>query len=101
MIDIKPIIGTKYYICTDGHVYKPFGSTTFMKLREYVGNNGLLYVFLFKSDKFGIKTSKRYFLHKLVAKYFLENPKNINHVVHKTRDKRNNHVDNLMFKAKK
>lgn len=54
--------------------------------------DGYLKVILYKNGK-----TKNYFVHKLVALMFLENPCNYNYVNHKDEDKKNNCVDNLEF----
>lgn len=56
------------------------------------GNNGTgyLFVYLWKNNK-----SKRFYIHQLVAKHFIENPNNYNKVNHKDFNKKNNTVENL------
>ena len=46
-------------------------------------------------DENGKRKTKRDYIHRLVAKHFLENPDNLPQVNHKDCDKSNNHVDNL------
>lgn len=48
----------------------------------------------YKSES-GKNKSKRDYIHRLVAKHFLDNPDNLPQVNHKDCDKSNNHVDNL------
>lgn len=43
----------------------------------------------------GRRKTKRDYIHRLVAKHFLDNPDNLPQVNHKDCDKSNNHVDNL------
>ena len=52
--------------------------------------NGYLHVKLYKDGK-----GKWYFVHRLVAEVFLENPKGYNEVNHRDENKQNNCVDNL------
>lgn len=60
-------------------------------------NRGYLFVTLFNaSNTRGNKGyRKNYRIHRLVAKYFIENPENKPYVNHKDGNKHNNHVDNL------
>jgi hypothetical protein len=48
----------------------------------------------YRSDS-GKTKSKRDYIHRLVAKHFLDNPDNLPQVNHKDCNKSNNHVDNL------
>lgn len=60
-------------------------------------DRGYLFVTLFNvSNTRGNKGyRKNYRIHRLVAKYFIENPENKPYVNHKDGNKHNNHVDNL------
>lgn len=61
------------------------------KLMTPVDNgNSYLRVCLFKNE-----ISKMFYIHRLVAETFLENPDNLPEVNHKDEDKTNNSVDNL------
>lgn len=57
-----------------------------------VGNNGsgYLFVYLWKNN-----ISHRYYVHRLVAETFIENPNNLLEVNHIDNNKANNNVDNL------
>ena len=52
--------------------------------------NGYLFVYLWKNNK-----SKRFYVHRLVAKYFINNPNNYNKINHKDFNKKNNTIYNL------
>lgn len=54
--------------------------------------DGYLRVQLWKNRNY-----KNYYVHRLVAQAFLDNPYNLNEINHKDEDKTNNHVDNLEF----
>ena len=54
--------------------------------------NGYLFLILSKEGK-----HKRYYIHRLVAQAFIDNPNNLPEVNHKDEDKTNNHVTNLEF----
>lgn len=76
----------RYVLCKDGQ-HKPIYEKIISP-----GNNGAgyLFVYLWKDNK-----SKRYYIHQLVAKTFIENPNNYTKVNHKDFNKANNTVDNL------
>lgn len=61
-------------------------------LKPAKNNKGYLYVNLFKQGKV-----KKHFVHRLVAKAFIENPDNLPQVNHKDEDKTNNNISNLEF----
>ena len=52
-------------------------------------------------DENGRWQSKREYIHRLVAKYFLPNPYDLPQVNHKDCDKNNNSVDNLEWSSRK
>lgn len=76
----------RYVLCRDGQ-HKPVYEKVISP-----GNNGAgyLFVYLWKDNK-----SKRYYIHQLVAKAFIENPNNYTKVNHKDFNKANNTIDNL------
>ena len=78
-----------YLIYQDGRVYS-YKSNGF--LRAGPTSNGYYTVSLYLSGK-----ASTYYIARLVAEYFLENPDNLPEVNHKDGDKSNNHVDNLEF----
>ena len=61
-------------------------------LKTSLNNKGYLYITLCKEGK-----TKRYFVHRLVAQAFLDNPNNLPQVNHKDEDKTNNHVSNIEY----
>ena len=61
-------------------------------LKSYKNNKGYLKVDLYKEG-----VIKKYYIHRLVASAFLDNPNNLPQVNHKDEDKTNNCVDNLEF----
>lgn len=84
--DIKGFEGL-YAIYNDGRVYS-YKTGKFLKPYKHKG--GYLIVSLQTN---GIK--KRYYVHKLVAEYFIPNPDNLPQVNHKDGDKDNCHDWNL------
>ena len=76
-----------HYIYDTGEVYNDF---THKMLEGSVGENGYKYYRLSKDNK---KTM--FYAHRLVAEYFIPNPKNLEVVNHIDGNKLNNNVDNL------
>lgn len=59
-------------------------------------NNGYIRVELANNGK-----NKKYYIHRLVAEYYLENPNNLKFVNHKNGNKQNNHYTNLEWISQK
>lgn len=76
-----------YFIDEQGQV---LNQTTNHYLKGSIGENGYRY---YRLSKNGVK--KMFYAHRLVAEYFLENPKNLPVVNHKDGNKLNNNVENL------
>lgn len=76
---------SKYKVYSDGTVVNSKG----LKLQPTKSNSGYYYVTLYNED-----TSKKYYIHRLVAEHFLE-PSNLTKVNHKDCNKLNNNVNNL------
>ena len=70
-----------------GRGYRIFEATI---LKPQIDKDGYFKVNLSKNGK-----KKRFFVHRLVAEAFIENPNNFPVVNHKDGNKQNNHVDNL------
>ncbi len=93
--DLVLIEGTlDYYITKSGEVYRHYYDDLYYKRRHY-NNEKNGYVYITINDINGNKRTKR--LHRLVAKAFLPNPKNLEIVGHKDNNKKNNNVDNLYW----
>lgn len=93
-IDIKPIVGTPYGITEDGTVWRLSGSTNWKgqtpphKVNPVDNGNGYSYVML---------SGRSYYIHRLVAEYFIDNPNNLRYVGHKDHNKCNNTSTNLYW----
>ena len=76
-----------YKISNYGKIYN-IKTNIFLKPRD--NGKGYLYVNLYKNSK-----TKRYYVHRLVATYFLPNPENKREVNHKNLDRTDNRAENL------
>ena len=76
-----------YEVFEDGRVYSHFRDR-FLKIQH--NRNGYCYVTLYRDRK-----PKMFFVHRLVAICFIENPENFPHINHKDGNKENNHWRNL------
>lgn len=78
----------------ENYTIDEFGNVKNSKTNKYLkgalNNKGYLRVELHKNKKL-----KKFFVHRLVAEYFIENPLNKKQVNHKDGNKQNNRVDNL------
>lgn len=79
----KKLIKGFYYISNNGDFYSTF---TKRLLKPQKDHKGYLYVEIGR---------KKYKVHRLVAEYFIPNPKNLPQVNHIDCDKTNNNVNNL------
>lgn len=90
MIEFKTIKEfPNYLIGNNGEVY----SRCALKPKRPTSNGsgkGYLYVDLYKYN-----TRKRFYVHRLVAEYFLQNKDNKPYINHKDGNPRNNNVENL------
>ena len=78
-----------YFVDTKGNVYSNHGNGM-KKLKVQRGFNDYLCVTLYSNKK-----HNTYFVHRLIAKAFIPNPKNKSQVNHRDGNKQNNCVDNL------
>lgn len=85
----KPLDIENYFISNKGRVKHNYGSFAHL-LSTFIKNNG--YVCVSIKHK-GIK--KNYYIHRLVAKAFLQNENNLKEVNHKNGNKQDNNVTNL------
>lgn len=84
----------KYLISDNGKVYSNYKKKMIEKTPFY-SHNGYLRVKLCKNGK-----SKNYFVHRLVATYFVKNHNNYNSVDHIDQNKLNNNYTNLRWTSK-
>ena len=89
----KDIIGyDQYQVSNYGRVKTTANKATRKEriLKPLIHPKGYFRVALWKDNK-----SKFFFIHRLVAKYFISNPENKPTINHIDGDKSNNHIDNL------
>lgn len=89
--DIKPIKNyERYYVSKLGHVFTIGRTSQLKEIAPCKTPKGYLKVWLYKNGK-----RKMFYIHRLVAQAFLENPEALPMVNHKDEDKSNNTVENL------
>jgi hypothetical protein len=86
-LDFNP----NYYISSRGFVVS-VKKKGFSILNPRIGAHGYFRVYL---RDLGLNKRKDYYIHRLVALYFLDNPNDYNEVNHIDGNKGNNHVENL------
>lgn len=79
----------KFYITNTGDVFDENHTVVSLSLKND-------YKVLVVIAENGINTY-RFFIHRLVAKYFIDNPQNYKYLLHKNKDKKDNNYSNLMW----
>ena len=91
--DIRPVKGyERYCVSKKGHVFTIGRTSKLKEIAPCKTPKGYLKVWLYKNGK-----RKMFYIHRLVAQAFLENPDALPMVNHKDFDKTNNDVDNLEY----
>lgn len=92
---MKEIEGYNYTVDEKGVVYRKYGS---LRLPMTPVNNGIGYlqVCLYSNGK-----GKRFYVHRLVAQAFIDNPEKYPEIDHIDSDKSNNKVENLRWVTRK
>lgn len=91
--DIRPVKGyERYCVSKKGHVFTIGRTSQLKEIAPCKTPKGYLKVWLYKNGK-----RKMFYIHRLVAQAFLENPDALPMVNHKDFDKTNNDVDNLEY----
>lgn len=88
--DIKGYEGL-YQVSNMGNVRRINGTKIYYK-QPYMSNHGYLCVALYKDGE-----RKNYYIHRLVANVFLENPNNLPSVTHKNYIRTDNRLENLEY----
>lgn len=99
---ILPTKFARYSVSDTGIVFKD-GKILQSHSRGCVAGNGTRYqavnISIYDNNGKFVKQIK-YYVHRLVAETFIENPYNLSDVDHKDRNKENNHVDNLAWSSR-
>ena len=87
----------RYCVDTDGNVYRILKNGSLKKIKPITnGHGGYEKVRLYNEGyKRGTKDYKDYFVHRIVAIVFIDNPENLPIVNHKDENIKNNNVENL------
>lgn len=86
--------GGRYYISNDGKVYSTYNNEL-KEIKSFESHNGYLRVSLNYKGK-----GKKYFVHRLVATYFVKNKDNYDSVDHIDKNVKNNNYTNLRWTSK-
>ena len=98
-IEIRPTKFARYSVSSTGVVFKD-GKVIKSHARGKITKNETRYQAVNISiydDSGKFAKQIRYYVHRLVAEVFIENPENLSDVDHIDRNKENNHVDNLRW----
>lgn len=91
---IEKINGTNnYYVSSTGEVYHLIDDELFYKMKPYLNKKGYYYVTLQSIER----KHKSFRVNRLVAEYFIPNPKNYPIVGHKNNIKTDNRIENLYW----
>lgn len=83
----------QYYVCDNGFVYKDMGQNRgLVRLKGSTVGAGYKQIVLHNRNK-----KERFLVHRLVAKYFIDNPEHKPYVDHIDTDVANNEVSNLRW----
>lgn len=88
---MKRFRDTEYFITEDGDIFR-----NGVKKKSAKSKNAYFCAQLWKNGKY-----KMYYIHRLVAELYLENPSNLPQVNHKDGNKSNNNVENLEWVSAK
>ena len=96
-MNIKQIKGfnNKYFVSSNGKIYSMQDDGTLKEKKPFKSHNGYLRVTLWNNGK-----QKKYFVHRLVAIYFVKNTYNYDSVDHIDENKLNNNYTNLRWTSK-
>ena len=97
-MELKQIKGfTKYFVGSDGYMYKDCGGTRGLKrLKGMTNSSGYKQIVMVENGH-----KERYLIHRLVATYFIPNPDNKPYVDHINTIIQDNRVENLRWATPK
>lgn len=97
-MELKQIKGfTKYYVGSDGFIYKDYGGTRGMRRLKGMPNSGGYRAIVMVENGY----KERYLIHRLVAMYFIPNLENKPYIDHINGNPADNRVENLRWATPK
>ena len=89
-VEWKPVVGYNEYMVSSTGIIRSFKRNRPCDLKYVTNHDGYLRVYLCKDGK-----TKAFYVHRVVAQAFIDNPQNLPFINHKDECKTNNNAENL------